>query len=76
MLTKLPIRVLASEAPLDAVALGVAPVLPRRDLAPCGCLVHQPSAQTLTVQDADLDLRHVQPTRVLGRVMEHHPSQE
>ncbi|WP_428422682.1 hypothetical protein [Methylibium sp.] len=36
---------------------------------------HAP-VQALTTEDADLDLSHVQPTRVLGRVVELHPAQE
>jgi hypothetical protein len=34
------------------------------------------SIQTLPTEDADFDFRHVQPTRVLGRVVKLHPAQE
>jgi hypothetical protein len=35
-----------------------------------------PPIQALAAEDADLDLCHVQPTRVFGRVVKLHPAQE
>ena len=76
MPTELLIGILPSELPLDGLLLGVARLLPSIDLPAQYLLAGHASIQTLTAEDADLDLCHVQPTRVLGRVVELHPSQE
>src|SRR5450755_2747734 len=76
MATQLSSRILASKRPLDAASFGVAFALPSIDLTAGGRLIHQPSAEALTVQDANLDFRHVQPTRVLGSVVEHDSAQK
>src|SRR3989304_5018722 len=76
MATQLSIRILASKRPLDAASFGVAFALPSTDLTTGGCLVRQPSPETLAIQDTDLDFRHVQPACVLGGVVEHDSSQK
>src|SRR6202165_2817098 len=76
MATESSICVLTGERPIDAASFGVALALPRVDLASRGSSVHQPPSEALTLQDADLDLRHVQPAGMLGRVMKLHASQQ
>src|SRR5262245_59381637 len=55
---------------MNLSVLSVARFLPRSDFAPYLGYVIDSSVETLTVHDADLDLCHVQPTRMFGRVME------
>ena len=70
MSTELSISVLASELPLDGSLRSVASLLPRVDFALKKLLTGDAPVQALTTEDADLDFRHVQPTRVLRRVVE------
>ena len=76
MPSELSISVLAGERPLDATSIDVALMLPSVDLASHGVSIHQPPSEALALQDADLDLRHVEPTRMLWRVMKLHASQQ
>ena len=76
MPTQLPICVLPSELPLDSSLLGVPRLLPGVDFRPQKVLAGDTPVQTLAAEDADLDFRHVQPTGVLGRVVELHATQE
>ena len=69
MPTQFPISILASEAPHDATMVGVASLLPSSNFERDRCLVLEPPPQTLALQDADLDFGHVEPTRVLGRIV-------
>ncbi len=55
---------------MDPRAGGVALVLPRLDFRDEALALADAAAQALAAQNADLDLDHVQPTGVLGRVME------
>ena len=76
MRAELPIRILPSEFPLDGSPLGVSSLLPCIDLGLQGfCGVNSP-IQALTGEDADFDFGHVQPARVLGRVVELHSAQQ
>ena len=76
MPTKLLICILTSELPLDGSLRSVASLLPRVDFALKKLSTGDAPLQALTTEDADLDFRHVQPTRVLRRVVELHPAQE
>src|SRR5712691_1672370 len=76
MATEPSICVLTGERPIDAASFGVALALPRVDLASRGLSIHQPPPEALTLQDADLDLRHVQPAGMLGRVVKLHAPQQ
>jgi len=76
MSAKLLIGILAGECPLDAVARAISPSLPGLDFAPCHGLIVQAPSQTLAFEDTDLDLRHIQPARMLGRMVKHHPAQQ
>jgi hypothetical protein len=73
---QLSIRVLSSELPLDGSSLGVSVTLPRFDLGLQALPGWNTTVQALAAEDADLDLRHVQPTRMLGRVVELHPAHQ
>ncbi|MFO1266471.1 MAG: hypothetical protein U1F67_06595 [Rubrivivax sp.] len=73
---QLAISILAREGPIDGRARGIAGALPEVDLAAKGWPIGEPAIQALTIEDADFDLRHVQPARVLGRVVELHSTQE
>ena len=64
MATQLPIRVFARECPLDAAFGSVAPSLPRRNFGGEGGLIGGAARQALALEDADLDLGHVQPAGV------------
>ncbi len=59
-------------------AMGVALLLPGCDFGDDGVFVVDTTVEALAPQDADLDLDHVEPTGVLGRVVElqslQHPS--
>ena len=68
MTSQFLIRILSSEVPLEGSLLGVASLLPSIDLVVQRWPAGDPSIQTLAAEDADLDLCHVEPTRVLGRV--------
>src|SRR3990172_6727534 len=76
MASEFSICILAGERPINAASFGIALALPAMDFASRGHPVHQSSPKALTIQDADFDLRHVQPTRMLGRVVKLHASQQ
>src|SRR5438874_1734151 len=76
MPTQFTISILTREAPHDATMLGVASLLPSSNFESDHCLVLKPPPQTLTLQDADLDFSHVEPTRMFGRIVELDATQE
>src|SRR6266496_6604975 len=65
--------ILGREAPVDPTTRSVARRLPRRDLPLQRRLVGQPAVQALLGQHGKLDLGHVQPAAMLGRVMDLQP---
>jgi hypothetical protein len=73
-MTELSIRILPGEAPFDGAPLLVALALPRVDFGAQSLFTGNAPIQALATEDPNLDLCHVQPTRVLGRVVELHPS--
>jgi hypothetical protein len=76
MATQLPICVSTGKRPLDTTSSGVAPPLPSRHLGGEGGLLGITACQALALQDADLDLGHVQPTGMVRRVVELDPAQQ
>src|SRR5258707_13407716 len=58
------------EHPIDASACGVSLSFPGVDFAAEPVWVVDPAVEALAAEHADLDLDHVEPTGVLGRVME------
>ena len=76
MPAKLLICILPSEFPLDGSLERVARVLPCIDLDAQKLPAVDTPVKALAAEDADLDLRHVQPTGVLGRVVEFDAAQE
>ena len=71
---ELAICILSRELPLDGLARGVAVAPPGIDFALQDLWCSEGSIQALAVEDAvDLELCHVEPTRMLGRVVEEHP---
>jgi hypothetical protein len=76
MSTELPICILTGERPIDGSLCDVAGLLPGVNLALQAVSAFNSPVQPLTTENANLDLRHVQPTRVLGRVVELHSAQE
>jgi hypothetical protein len=76
MPTKLSIGILTSELPFDPALLCVSSFLPGVDLGLQQLSTGDASIQTLPAEDADFDFRHVQPTRMLGRVVKMHSAQE
>ena len=65
--------VLGGEAPLDDRVGFIAFPVQSLDFPAEGFLVAQPLPQTVAGENAELDLRHIQPTPVLGREMELQP---
>lgn len=61
-----------SEGPLHAALLCVTPLLPCVDLPHQGVMLPDAAIQALTMQGADFDLCHIQPTGMLGGIVEHH----
>ena len=76
MLAKRLICILPSEFPLDGSLESVARVLPCIDLVAQELPAVDAPVQALSAEYADLDLRHVQPTGVLGRVVEFDAAQQ
>src|SRR5258708_18444592 len=76
MATKSSIRVLSGKRPIDAASCGIALALPRLKLAPGSGLVDQAPCEALALHDADFDLGHVQPARMLGCVVKLHAAQQ
>src|SRR3954447_25433809 len=67
---ELDARVLGREAPVDAVSGGIAVGDPGGHFLLDSRPVGQPAVQALALQDTQLDLGHVEPTAMLGRVMD------
>src|SRR3972149_3954328 len=59
----------SSESPIYLACAGIPALLPRADLLMEGRLVGDPSVQTLPTQNTQFDLGHIEPTAVLGRVV-------
>src|SRR3989337_2760771 len=59
----------SSESPIYLACAGIPALLPRADLLMEGRLVGDPSVQTLPTQNTQVDLGHIEPTAVLGRVV-------
>ena len=76
MPTEFLISALASELPFDGAALCVPVGLPSIDFPLQKMSIGDSTIQALTSEDADFDLCHVEPTRMLGRVVEAHATQQ
>lgn len=76
MTSQFPVCVWSGKCPFDATPIDVTPLLLSGDLGDEGCAVGQAPAKTWTLQDADLDLGHVEPARMLGRVGEDNTAQQ
>ena len=76
MPTQLSISITPGEAPFDPLSFDVATLLPRRDVRRQGGGIGDAPADALAVENSDLDFGHVQPTSVLGRVVELNPPQK
>src|SRR5450759_983621 len=76
MPAQLPICVPTRKAPLDAASSGVAPPLPRCHRGGEDSLLGGAARQALALQNTDFDLGHIQPARMLGRVVELDPTQQ
>src|SRR6202158_4972315 len=76
MAAQLPICVPTRKRPLDTATSGVWPPLPRRYLGGENSLLGSAARQALALQNPDLDLGHIQPARMLGRVVELDPAQQ
>ena len=73
---QLAISILTRKVPLNGSLLGIAGLLPGIDFCLQNLSAGNASVQTLPTEDAHLDLSHIDPTRVLGRVVELHSTQE
>ena len=73
---KICICILPSKFPLNGSLKGVSRLLPSLDFGYQQLSTGNPPIQALAAEDADLNFRHVQPTRVLGHVVKLHPAQE
>ena len=76
MTRHLCIRILPSEAPLDASLLRVAAQLPGIHFGDERGLVRQTPIKTLAVKNADFNFSHVEPTGMLRRVVKDNTSQQ
>jgi hypothetical protein len=76
MSAQLPICFSPGERPLDAASSGVTPPLPSRYRGGESGLLGSTARQALALQNSDLDLSHVQPTRMVRRVVELDPAQD
>src|ERR1700687_64789 len=72
---KLLARLLGIEHPFDPSSGVVALLHPGGDFRGQFLAVADTSVQTLTAENADLELDHIQPARVFGRVMDLQPLQ-
>jgi hypothetical protein len=66
--------IVSGELPVDRTIRFIPTLLPRSDIRSEGRCVVNPSIKTLSFEDANLDLGHVQPTPTLGRVVELEPT--
>ena len=73
---QLSIRVLPSEVPLDGPLFGISRLLPGINFGLQKFATGNASIQALAGEDANFDLGHIQPARMLGCVMELHAAQE
>src|SRR6266853_1943602 len=76
MVAELPIGVSTGERPLDPTSGGVAPPLPSGHLGGEGGSLGRTARQALTLQHTDFDFGHIQPARMVGRVMKFDPAQQ
>lgn len=76
MTPQLSIRVLSSEVPLDGPLFGISRLLPGINFGLQKFSIGNASIQALAGEDANFDLGHIQPARMLGCVMELHAAQE
>lgn len=76
MSPKLYICILPSKFPLNGSLKGVSRLLPSLDFGYQQLSTGNPPIQALAAEDADLNFRQVQPTRVLGHVVKLQPAQE
>ena len=75
-MSKLSICVLPREHPLNGRSCRVSIGLPNVDFALQRLRSGESAIQALAAEDADFDISDVQPTRVLGRVVEAHAAQQ
>src|SRR5713226_6342474 len=68
--------VAGSKAPRDGAALSIALGLQGSDALAQHLHAFHATRQTATSKDTDLDLSHIQPTAMFGRIMEFHPLQD
>src|SRR5690348_10388040 len=68
--------VIGGKAPRDGTALGIALGLERGDTLAQDLHALHATRQTATCKNADLDFGHIEPTAMLGRVMELHALQK
>ena len=75
-MSQLSIRILTCKVPLDGSTLGIADLLPSIDLRLQKLWAGDTPIQTLSTEDSNLDLSHIQPTCVLWGVVKLHTAQE
>src|SRR5260370_12818797 len=75
MATQAPMCISACKGPIDAASSGVAPSLRRRHVGGKYRWLGSAARQALALQNSDLDLGHIQPAGMLGRVVELNPAQ-
>lgn len=73
---QLLVGVLASECPFNPASRFIAPLFPRPHFRLQVVFAAEASSQALPIHDANFNLRHVQPTGMLGGVVKLNPSQE
>jgi hypothetical protein len=76
MMSKIAVCILSSEAPFNGASLDISRFPPGIDFGFQGIAVGYSSVQALAVEDANLDLCHVEPARVLGCVVKLHATQK
>ena len=76
MAPKLAISLLSSEAPFNGASFCVSRVLPSVDFGLQGIPIGNASIQALARENANFDLCHVEPARVLGCVVKLYAAQE
>src|SRR5580658_1328288 len=68
-----PVGILARELPVNSTTLLIAPLLPSQHFGAQARLVGDPASDALAIQNANLDLRHVEPTGMLWGVVKFQP---
>jgi hypothetical protein len=76
MSAEFSISILARERPLNGSMLRIALSLPSGNLTLQFKWVGNAPVQALAAQDANLDLCHIQPTRMFGRAVKAHAAQQ